>query len=190
MGFFQKDEEGSSHTSIHLPPMVIDADALKLLTKIPNWAGRLPAKSVLTPHPGEMGVLTGLPTVEVQKDRFGVVRRYAQEWGHVVVLKGANTVVADPDGRINVIPIATPALARAGTGDVLAGIITGLLAQGVEPGAAAYAGAWLHAMGGLQAGRTVGNPGSVLAGDVIDGFVDVLGETYSARAYRGTATPA
>jgi len=137
-----------------------------------------------------MGVLTGLPTVEVQMDRFGVVRRYAQEWGHVVVLKGANTVVADPDGRLNVIPIATPALARAGTGDVLAGIITGLLAQGVEPGAAAYAGAWLHAMGGLQAERTVGNPGSVLAGDVIDGFVDVLGETYSARAYRGTATPA
>jgi NAD(P)H-hydrate epimerase len=131
-----------------------------------------------------MSVLTSLPTAEVQKDRLGVVRRYAKEWGHVVVLKGANTVVANPDGRINVIPIATPALARAGTGDVLAGIITGLLAQGVEPGEAAYAGTWLHAMGGLQAERTVGNPASVVAGDVIDGFVVALGETYSALGRR------
>jgi len=97
--------------------------------------------------------------------------------------------VANPKGRLFVVPIATPALARAGTGDVLAGIITGLLAQGVDATEAGYAGAWLHGMGGLQAERAVGNSASVLAGDVIDGLVDVMGEIYATRSRR-TAMPA
>jgi NAD(P)H-hydrate epimerase len=99
-----------------------------------------------------------------------------------VVLKGANTVVANPDGRVFVIPVASPALARAGTGDVLAGGITGLLAQGVGAFEAAYGAAWIHAMGGLQAAKAIGNPASVLAGDVIDGLVEVLNVLYADRS--------
>ena len=113
-------------------PMIFDADGLKLLAKLPDWSKLLPAPAILTPHPGEMSVLTGMAIEEIQKDRLNVARKFAQEWGHVVVLKGAFTVIAAPDGRTTTIPVATPALARAGTGDVLAGLITGLRAQGVD----------------------------------------------------------
>jgi NAD(P)H-hydrate epimerase len=91
-----------------------------------------------------------------------------------VVLKGAFTVVAAPDGRTTTIPVATPALARAGTGDVLAGIIVGLRAQGLDAYSAAVAGTWIHAQAGLFAADTVGNPASVLAGDILDSIADVL----------------
>ncbi len=163
-----------------LPPLVVDADGLKLLTRIPNWPQRLPAPAVLTPHPGEMAVLTGLQRAEIQADRMGVAERYAREWGHVVVLKGAVTVVASPDGRTAVVPVATPALARAGTGDVLAGIIVGLRAQGVPAWEAASAGAWLHAQAGLTAWQEMGTSASVLAGDVGRALPAVL----RALAYR------
>jgi NAD(P)H-hydrate epimerase len=157
-------------------PLVIDADGLKLLARLPRWAERLPALAVLTPHPGEMSVLTGLSKDKIQAERLEVARRYSQTWGHVVVLKGAFTVIAAPDGETAVIPIATPALARAGTGDVLAGLIAGLRAQGVAPFPAAAAGAWIHAMAGLRAIDDVGNPASVLAGDVLRACIGVLSE--------------
>jgi len=157
-------------------PVVVDADGLKLLARLPNWSTRLPAQAVLTPHPGEMSVLTGLTKEEIQSDRAEIARRYSREWGHVVVLKGAFTVVASPQGEIAVIPVATPALARAGTGDVLAGLIAGLLAQGMAPFQAAAAGAWIHAMAGLQAVDEVGNPASVLAGDVLSASISVFNE--------------
>jgi NAD(P)H-hydrate epimerase len=92
----------------------------------------------------------------------------------VVVLKGAFTVVAAPDGRLVIIPVASPALARAGTGDVLAGAIVGLRAQGLEPFNAAVAGAWIHAQAGLYAADDIGNTASVLAGDVLDAIPDVI----------------
>ena len=94
----------------------------------------------------------------------------------VVVLKGAFTVVAAPDGRITVIPVASPALARAGTGDVLAGLIVGLRAQGLEAFEAAVAGAWIHAQAGLYAADDLGTTASVLAGDVLDSVSDVLSD--------------
>jgi len=130
----------------------------------------------LTPHPGEMSVLTGLSKEEVQADRLTIARRFSQEWGHVVVLKGAFTVVAAPDGEAAVIPVATPALARAGTGDVLAGLIAGLRAQGVPAFQAAAAGAWIHACAGLRAAEEIGNTASVLAGDVLRACVQVISE--------------
>lgn len=157
-----------------LPPMVVDADGLKLLAKIPNWHEYLPAPAVLTPHPGEMATLTGLSVAEIQEDRVAVAERYAAEWGHVVVLKGAFTVIASPDGNTRLIALASPALARAGTGDVLAGIITGLMAQGMNAFDAAWAGAWLHGQAGLHAVANVGSTAAVLAMDVVDGLLDVL----------------
>jgi len=157
-------------------PVVVDADGLKLLARLPNWAKRLPKPAVLTPHPGEMSVLTGLSKEQIQARRFELARRCSREWGHVVVLKGAFTVVAAPDGEAAVIPVATPALARAGTGDVLAGLIAGLLAQGIPAFSAATAGAWIHAMAGLRAADEVGNPASVLAGDVLRAVAGVLSD--------------
>jgi hydroxyethylthiazole kinase-like uncharacterized protein yjeF len=176
IGFVHSDsEEPRKAASKHsLPAPVFDADGLKLLAKIKDWHQKLSPTAVLTPHPGEMSVLTGLPIQEIQGDREGIAARFASEWGHVVVLKGAFTVVAAPDQRRAVIPIASAALARAGTGDVLAGAIVGLRAQGVEPYEAAVAGAWLHAEAGLHAARKVGATASVLAGDVLAAIPDVL----------------
>ena len=170
-GADKKDEKINS-----LPPLVFDADGLKLLAKIKDWHSLLPAPAILTPHPGEMSVLTGLSVEEIQADRQGVAGKYSKEWGHVVVLKGAFTIIASPDGRMTIIPVATPALARAGTGDVLAGLIVGLRAQGVDAYEAALTGAWIHAQAGLYAADDMGTTASVLAGDVLDSVSDVLSD--------------
>ncbi len=162
-----------------LPPLVVDADGLKLLAQIPDWHKKLPSLTVLTPHPGEMSMLTGLSKDEIQSDREAIAGKFAKQWGHIVVLKGAFTVIAAPDGRIAVNPFASAALARAGTGDVLAGLIVGLRAQGVEAFEAAVAGAWIHARAGLTALLEVGSAASVLAGDVLDCVNDVMAELSS-----------
>lgn len=149
------------------PPLVIDADGLKLLAQLDNWSNRIPGQSILTPHPGEMSVLTGMEIEEIQSNRIETVEAFSKKWGHVVVLKGAFTVVAEPDGQTGIVPVASPALARAGTGDVLAGLITGLRAQGMDAYSAALAGAWLHAQAGLAAAKRMGGTAGVLAGDII-----------------------
>lgn len=166
----------TSQANFPFPALVIDADALKLLARQPEWPSRLPVPAILTPHPGEMAVLTGLAREEIQANRITMAERYAAQWGHVVVLKGPGTVIAAPDGRTAVIPVATPALARAGTGDVLAGVITGLRAQGLGAFEAAAAGAWIHAQGGLRAAENLGSNAAVLARDVLAGVIEVLGE--------------
>lgn len=145
------------------PSLVVDADGLNALALLEEeeWWRRLPAPSVLTPHPGEMARLMGVKTAEVQADRLTIPREMAAEWGHVVLLKGANTVVAGPDGRVVVLPFATPALATAGSGDVLAGAIVGLLAQGLTPFDAALAGAYLHGLTGKWADQEIGSAGAV-----------------------------
>jgi hydroxyethylthiazole kinase-like uncharacterized protein yjeF len=157
-----------------LPAMVVDADGLKLLARIDHWYERLPKLTVLTPHPGEMSVLCGISKEVIQADRLTIAKQFSQKWGHVLVLKGALTVVAAPDGRLSIIPVATPALARAGTGDVLAGVIAGLRAGGVEAFEAAEAGAWIHAEAGLLAAKKLGNTASVMAGDVLDAISGVI----------------
>jgi len=176
IGFVHSATEQKDEPEIKLPPMVVDADGLKLLAQVPDWHKKLPASSILTPHPGEMSVLTGLSKEEIQEDRQAIASKYAKEWGHVVVLKGAFTVIASPDGRVTLIPVASPALARAGTGDVLAGLITGLRAQGLEAFDAAVAGAWIHAQAGLYAADDLGTTASVLAGDVLNSISDVLSD--------------
>lgn len=155
-------------------PLVIDADGLRHLARILNWHKKLLSPAVLTPHPGEMSILTGLSIEDVQANRQTIALKYAQDWGQVVVLKGACTVIASPDGRSTIIPVATPALARAGTGDVLAGLIVGLRAQGLGAYAAAVTGAFIHAEAGLLAADLVGTPASVLARDVINAIPDVI----------------
>jgi NAD(P)H-hydrate epimerase len=174
MGFLAPAAASAAEPPATMPPLVVDADGLKLLTEVDGWAARLPRDTVLTPHPGEMAVLTGMDKEAIEADRLGVAQKYAAEWGQVVVLKGAFTVVAAPDGRATIQPFATPALARAGTGDVLAGAIAGLLAQGLTPYAAAVAGAYAHGLAGLKAAEALGSAASVLAGDVLAGLTEAM----------------
>ncbi|MBN1439235.1 MAG: NAD(P)H-hydrate dehydratase [Anaerolineales bacterium] len=150
---------------VRRPPWIVDADALRVLSTIPEWWKMLPPGSILTPHPGEMAALTGLAVEAIQRDRTEIALRFAKAWNAVVVLKGAFTVAAAPDGRCAVEPFATPALAKAGTGDVLAGVVGGLVAQGRERWQAAVLGAYLHGRAGELAAEQAGASDSVMAGD-------------------------
>jgi NAD(P)H-hydrate epimerase len=125
-------------------PTVIDADALNALARIDDWHAHVRCSAVLTPHPGELGRLTRRLVAEVQADRIASARESAREFTHVVVLKGAETVIASPLGPLRLSPFANAALATAGTGDVLAGTIAGLLAQDVDLSTAAALGVYLH----------------------------------------------
>jgi NAD(P)H-hydrate epimerase len=157
-------------------PWVIDADALKILAEMEGWPGKLPPGSVLTPHPGEMSILCGISREEILKDRAGIALRFAREWNLVVVLKGAFTVIASPDGTQAISPFATSALARAGTGDVLAGVIGGLIAQGMKGFEAAVLGVFLHGRAGEIAAEKIRAADSVLAGDVARAIADSIAE--------------
>ncbi|GAB4443737.1 MAG: bifunctional ADP-dependent NAD(P)H-hydrate dehydratase/NAD(P)H-hydrate epimerase [Anaerolineae bacterium] len=168
MGFVLTEAPGEAPQDPTLPPLVIDADGLNLLAKLDDWPSLLPEGSILTPHPGEMSRLCGIDQEEVNADRIGLAQARAAAWKCVVVLKGAHTVVAAPDGRVAVMPFATSALATAGTGDVLAGAILGFRAQGLEPFAAAVAGAYVHGLAGVEAEEEMLTPASVTAGDVRD----------------------
>ena len=174
IGFVQIENSKREESSNHLPPLVVDADGLRLLAKIEGWQSLLPAGSILTPHPGEMAALTSMDKEAIQADRLNIAVKYAAEWNQVLVLKGAFTVIAAPDGRATLIPVASSALAHAGTGDVLAGLIVGLRAQGVDAYDAAVAGAWIHAQAGLYAADKIGSEASVLAGDVVDAVAEVM----------------
>jgi NAD(P)H-hydrate epimerase len=151
-----------------LPPLVVDADGLNALAGVTEWWRPLPPDAIVTPHPGEMArLMDGELTVkEIQADREGVAQRMAARWDVVVVLKGAFTVVAAPDGRLMVLPFANAGLATAGTGDVLAGAIVGLRAQGLGAFESAVAGTYVHALAGELAAREVGDMGMV-AGDLL-----------------------
>jgi hydroxyethylthiazole kinase-like uncharacterized protein yjeF len=138
---------------------VVDADALNILGGVTGWSARIPARLVLTPHPGELRRLTGKTIADIQSDRLNAALTNATHWGQTVVLKGAHTVVAEDQGRAAVSPFANPALASAGTGDVLSGAIAGLLAQGLERFEAASCGVYLHAMAGENLRRTIGDAG-------------------------------
>ncbi|MDP2964640.1 MAG: NAD(P)H-hydrate dehydratase [Pelolinea sp.] len=166
-GFTDAKREEKKTRQAELPPLVIDADGLRLLAQVKDWPRKLGVTAVLTPHPGEMAALAGLPVDEIQNNRIEVALEYAQKWGHVVVLKGALTVTADPSGKYTVNPVATSALATAGTGDVLAGMITGLIAQGLAGYSAAITGVWLHAQAGILAAEQLGGSTAVTARDVL-----------------------
>ncbi len=160
-----QDKQSTARTD--LPPLVVDADALNWLATQENWPALLPPRSILTPHPGEMARLCGLDSQEeVNQRRWDLATEKAAAWNQIVLLKGAHTIIAAPDGRVRVLPFATPALATAGTGDVLAGTIVALLAQGLEPFDAAVVGAYLHGLAGSLAAVDIGQAG-VVASDVV-----------------------
>jgi len=167
-------------TGRELPPCVVDADGLKHLGGLADWPQALPAGTILTPHPGEMSLLTGRPKEEIQAERLEAAQGWARHWGKVVVLKGAHTIVAEPGGRASILPFATPALARAGTGDVLAGAIVGLRAQGVPAFSAAVLGGYLHGRAGEIAASNLGTSASVLASDVAEAIPRAIAELQSA----------
>lgn len=146
--------------------VVIDADGLNILSKTDNWWNDLGSAAILTPHPGEMSRLTGLKVEAIQADRIKIAQRFAKKWNKVVVLKGANTVIAASDSTVAISPFANPVLATAGTGDVLAGVITGFLAQKLQPFDAACAGVYIHGLTGERLSKKIGKAGG-LASDLL-----------------------
>jgi len=160
--------------------VVVDADALNILAAEQDWPARLPPLSILTPHPGEMARLIGATADAVNACRIETAQRYAAAWGHIVVLKGAHTVIAAPDGRLAVLPFAMSVFATAGSGDVLAGAIVAMLAQGVPAYEAAICGAYLHGQAGLLTARALGGAGAV-ARDFINHIPEALRNLYFGR---------
>ena len=157
-------------------PTVLDADALTAFASAPGALIGCRGPRILTPHPGEAAALLGTDTASVQADRYGAATRLAALAGHVVVLKGARTIIASPDGRLAVCVEGTPALATGGTGDVLSGILAALLVHW-DPFEAACQGALLHALAGVHAAR--GDRG-LLAHEVADAVPSVLASAPNA----------
>ncbi len=149
-----------------LPPMVIDADGLNALAELPRWWEELRGLNVLTPHPGEMSRLCGIPAEEINRRRIDLTLERAKDWKQVVVLKGAYTCIASPEGVVYINPFANPAMATAGSGDVLAGAIAGFIAQGLDPFKAAVVGAYIHSLAGEIVREELGDAGPV-AGDLL-----------------------
>lgn len=162
----------SAVANAHLP-QVWDADALNLLARSPL---ALPSGSVLTPHPGEAARLLGISTEAVQADRPGAARKLARKYASVCVLKGAGTLVADPAGQLALCDHGHPAMAGAGLGDVLTGVLAALLAQGLDAWQAASLGVWLHA----RAGERLGVEGRGLAASDLVAVIRELLEEHSA----------
>ena len=148
-------------------PVLLDADGLNAYAERLGELREAAAPLVLTPHDGELGRLLGCSSDEVKAQRLARARRAAAESGATVVLKGDDTIVARPDGFVAISPGATPALATAGTGDVLSGVIGALLAKAMDPFAAACAGVRLHALAGKLAAERLCGPDGVVASDVI-----------------------
>jgi ADP-dependent NAD(P)H-hydrate dehydratase / NAD(P)H-hydrate epimerase len=151
-------------------PLVLDADALNILAAYPDLLGDLRQRKVpaiITPHPGEMARLTSLSVKEVEAGRVDVARSYAKRSGMIVVLKGRFTLIAHPDGTVILNPTGSPALAKAGSGDVLTGMIGSLLAQKVSPFEAAAMAVYLH---GKAAGLSGTHSHSMVYTDLLDGI--------------------
>lgn len=149
-------------------PAVFDADALNAISRRGFILENLPPNLVLTPHPGEMARLLGISTAKLTElDRVDLARECAEKWDCVLLLKGANTVIAAPDGRVIVLPFANPLLSVAGSGDVLGGVIVSLLGQGLDPFDAAVLGGWLHGAAGELGCKQFGDRG-MLASEIAD----------------------
>jgi hydroxyethylthiazole kinase-like uncharacterized protein yjeF len=161
-------------------PVLLDADALTLVAGCPDRLRERSAATLVTPHVGEFGRLTGVSLGEVEQDRLGAARRAAAELGVTVLLKGSTTVIADPDGTARVNPTGTPWLATAGSGDVLSGAAGALLAAGLSALDAGTVAAYLHGLAARLAGGSPAHP--IRAGDVARRWPEAV------RAVRGVKT--
>ena len=154
-------------------PLIMDADAVNCVADHPDVLLSRSSPAVLTPHPGEMARLAGVSTTEVQVDRPGTARRFAEKFNVILVLKGAQTLTALPDGRLFLCPAGNPGMATGGMGDVLTGMIAGLAAQGMSLENAAMAGVFIHGMCGDVLAQKIGGFG-FLAGDMIQAVPEVI----------------
>jgi len=155
-------------------PLVLDADGLNAFESARTALGeRAAGPRVLTPHVGEMARLTGRTAAEIEANRIDLAREWAERWQSVVVLKGAPTVTAGPDGSATVNPSGNPGMATAGAGDVLTGVIASLMAQGIAPEGAACLGAFAHGMAGDIVAGTKG-PMGLVAGDIAEALPEAL----------------
>ena len=162
-------------------PCLIDADGLNCISENTKVFPEDARHIVITPHPKELARLLDESTSDIQKDRIGSATKAAVEFGCIVVLKGAHTVIADPDGNVYINPTGNPGMSTAGVGDVLSGIIGGLLAQGVEPFDAAVAGVYLHGRAGDLASHSLGEA-SVTAGNLVECIPDAILSIYDELA--------
>lgn len=145
-------------------PMVLDADALNIISHHPGWDKLIPAQTIITPHVGEFARLTH--PCDKPEERLELAQAYAREHRIYIVLKGHPTQVCSPDGEVLCCPYGNPGMATPGSGDVLTGLITGLLAQGYTPREAALLGVWLHARSGDFAAQRLGEE-YMLAGNIV-----------------------
>ena len=148
-------------------PLLLDADALNCLADDPSVLRRAKAPVIITPHPAEMGRLLGVSARDVNADRENTARSFAARYGVVVVLKGAGTVIAAPDGKALINMTGNSGMATGGSGDVLAGICAALLAQGSAPFDCAAAAVYLHGLAGDFAAAKLGRT-SMLPSDIIE----------------------
>lgn len=154
-------------------PVVIDADGLNALGEDMSVLGNRQVPIVLTPHPGEMSRLLGTTVGELQSRRMEAVREAASKWGVTVVLKGSGTIVAEPNGETYLNVTGNPGMATAGSGDVLTGVITGLISQGIRPNTAAGVGTYLHGKAGDLVKETRGERG-LIASDLVRAIPEVI----------------
>lgn len=154
-------------------PMVLDADGLMAIAGQTDVLRENRAGLILTPHPGEMAALTGLSIAEIEANRLETAREYAAKWKTVVVLKGHRTVVAAPDGQLWLNGTGNSGMATAGSGDVLSGLITGLLAQGMPIMKAALSAVYIHGAAGDAMAELYGEHG-LIAGNLLEGIPQVL----------------
>lgn len=166
-------------------PLVLDADGLNAVAGTEALRDR-PAPTVVTPHPGEMGRLLGVPAAAIQDDRIAAARELARRERVVVVLKGARTLIADPGGRLAICPVGNPGMASGGMGDALAGIVGALLAQSLAPFDAACLGTFLHGAAADEEVRRAGQVGLV-ARDVIAALRPTLARLLAARHAAGSS---
>jgi len=154
-------------------PMVIDADGINALSKDPKALAACRDKAILTPHPGEMGRLVGSSAAEIQADRVRAALSFAENFGCFLVLKGARTLIAGPEGNLFVNPTGNPALSSGGSGDVLTGLIGGFLARGWPMAESAVGGVYLHGLAADLLAEDMGESG-ILAGDLLDVLPELM----------------
>ena len=157
-------------------PMVVDADGLNILAEYPHILANAKAKVVITPHAGEMAKLLASTPSKIQEDRLKAAKTAAQRYNCVVVLKGARTLIANPEGMLCINPTGNAGMASGGSGDVLSGIIGAFLARGMQPYNAAAAGVYIHGLAGDIAAQNKGKI-SLAAGDIIEYLHEAIRKT-------------